>query len=84
MSESSKSQFIENLVSKWPSPLVAQTEVKNFSGGILCGRTLANLHSLDKRGDYRGPALPPKIRFGSRKVGYGTKDLATFLWDRCA
>ena len=78
---SSKTQFVRSLVEKWPSGVVAQSEVGKFTGGILSGRTMANLHSLAKRGDYTGPPLPYKEHVG-RKAFYFATDIAEFLWQR--
>ncbi|WP_052464585.1 hypothetical protein [Geoalkalibacter subterraneus] len=62
------------LSEKWQSPLVARSEVKNFSGGLLNGRTLAN---LDSQG--RGPR--GKVVVG-RRVAYTAKSLVEFLEER--
>lgn len=58
------------LVEKWPSAIVARSEVGRFSGGLLHPRTLAN---IDSRGEG-----PPKITVG-RKVAYKTTDLVVWL-----
>lgn len=64
------------LSEKWPSPLVARSEVKRFSGGLLNGRTLAN---LDCQG--RGPR--GKVVVG-RRVAYTVESLVEFLRERAA
>jgi hypothetical protein len=65
----SKFNFNE-LVERWPSPLVARAEVARFSGGVLNARTLANLDSSG-----RGPE---RLRIGSR-VAYPAKALADWM-----
>lgn len=42
---------LSELSKKWPSPIVARTEIKAFTGGAVAVGTLAN---ADSRGD--GPA----------------------------
>ena len=78
---SKKSKFIESLVNHWPSALVSQKKIEKFTGGVLTGRTMANLHSLAKRGAYEGPPLPQKICIGNR-VAYRAEDVALFLWEK--
>lgn len=60
---------------KWPSALVARSEVKTFTGGLLSAGTLAN---LDSQG--RGPA--ERILLGSRRVGYPVSALVAWLRER--
>ena len=64
----------ENLSKKWPSSIVARSEVRTFSGGILSGKTLANLAS-------KGLPVPRAIRVG-RKVAYSAEELAQWLGER--
>lgn len=62
--------FLE-MIDRWGSPIVARTAVKEFSGGILNERTLAN---LDSRG------LGPRNRFRTgRKIVYSAAELAAWL-----
>lgn len=63
------------MAEKWPSPIVARTEVARFSGGILHPRTLANL-------DARGEGPKTRIKHG-RKVAYPVDALIEFLRKRC-
>lgn len=62
------------LVDRWPSAWVARPEVARFSGGILSGKTLANLAA-------RGETVPPVIRIG-KKVAYSACELADWLRQR--
>jgi hypothetical protein len=61
---------LQSLADKWPSSYVARQEVKQFSGGIISEKYLAN---LDCQG--RGPA---RIKVG-RKIAYRADDLVTWL-----
>lgn len=53
---------LSELAEKWPSPFVARTEIKRFTGGAVAVGTLAN---ADSRGD--GPS--GRFRIG-KKVCY--------------
>ena len=57
----------------WKSPVVARSQVKEFSGGLLHPRTLANL-------DCQGKG-PPSIQFG-RKIGYPVDALVKWMQER--
>jgi hypothetical protein len=37
---------IEAMGTRWPSPVVARKAIKEFSGGILSAKTMANMDSL--------------------------------------
>ena len=65
---------LKDLASRWPSPFVARTEIKNFSGGLISEKYLAN---LDSQG--AGPAGRFKI---GRKVGYPVDSLIRWLEGR--
>ena len=39
---------IRNMADRWPSSLVARTEIERFSGGIMSERYLANLDAQGK------------------------------------
>ncbi|HAO92753.1 MAG: hypothetical protein A2X93_04935 [Deltaproteobacteria bacterium GWC2_56_8] len=58
------------LAKKWPSAIVARSQVNKFSGGLLNSRTLANLDSLGQG--------PPRGRMG-RKVFYPVDGLITWM-----
>ncbi len=68
------SDIFDELVKRWPSPLVAREEVERFSGGILHPRTMSNLDSK-----MEGPK--GRIRIG-RKIAYSTDELARWMRER--
>jgi len=69
-----KSDVFDTIVERWPSALVARSEVRAFSGGVLSGKTLANAESLGLPG-------PAPVRIGG-KVAYRAEDLAAWLRSR--
>lgn len=74
MANNTKKDPFGKLADHWPSSLVARPEVSRFSGGILSGKTLANMAS-------RGEKVPTAIHIG-RKVAYDAVELADFLRSR--
>lgn len=66
--------LLSDLAAKWPSAWVTRCEAKEFSGGLISEKYLANLDSAGK-----GPA--GRIRCG-RKVAYPTKNLVAWLESR--
>jgi hypothetical protein len=62
------------LATRWPSALVARSEIGAFSGGAINARTIANLDSMEK-----GPEN--RLRIG-RKVAYPVSDLIRWLEQR--
>lgn len=64
----------EQMVHKWPSTLVASTEVKQFSGGILTGKTLQNLLSLGEPG-------PESLKINNKRA-FVAVSLADWLRNR--
>lgn len=62
---------LSKLADKWPSHYVARDKVSEFTGGMIKGRTLANL-------DARGLG-PKRFYIGKRRVVYGVEDLITWL-----
>jgi hypothetical protein len=66
----------QKMVAKWPSHLVARSQVSNFTGFTLSGKSLANMES-------RGERVPEKIFIGG-KVAYRAEDLAVWLLSRAA
>jgi hypothetical protein len=66
--------LVAQLVEKWPSAVVARTEVETFTGGAITAKYLANLDSLGK-----GPK--GRLRVG-RKILYPTSSFCEWLIDR--
>ncbi len=67
-----KKPNFEDLKNRWPSSLVARQSIKEFSGGILNPRTMANL-------DSRGEGPKGRIRIDGRKVAYDVDELIAWL-----
>ena len=65
---------LSNLKKSWPSPFVARQEIKNFSGGIMSQKYLANL-------DSQGLGPPGRIKVG-RKVAYPVDAVIKWLESR--
>jgi hypothetical protein len=64
----------QKLAEKWPSAIVARTDVERFTGGLLSGRYLANL-------DCKGLGPHKKIQIGG-KVAYDLDDFIQWLENR--
>lgn len=62
------------MADRWPSTVVARTEIRNFTGGLYSPGRLANLDSLGE-----GPR--EKVRVG-RKVCYPVTSLIEWLEER--
>ena len=62
--------IFDELRDKWPSAIVARTEIANFTGGILTAGYMANLDSIGQG--------PPRISLG-RKVAYPVDTLIEWL-----
>jgi len=58
---------------RWPSDLVARSEVRAFSGGLLNPKSLANLDCLGLG--------PERVRVGA-KVAYTLEGLVSWLEER--
>ena len=64
----------DEMADNWPSEIIARTEIKVFTGGLINPRYLAN---LDCRGE--GPA--GRIKSG-RKTGYRKRAFVQWLRER--
>lgn len=40
--------LIDEMAAKWPSSVVARTEIQKFTGGVYSPKTIANLDSLGR------------------------------------
>jgi len=65
--------IFQEMAERWPSAVVARTEIDKFSGGLMSSKYVAN---LDSQG--RGPV---RVVCG-RKVGYPVRDLVQWLRER--
>ena len=65
---------LKELVSRWPSSFVARVEIRNFSGGLISEKYLANL-------DSQGAGPKGRFKIG-RKVGYPVSSMIEWLQDR--
>jgi len=66
-----KSSLFSNMAERWPSSMVARTEIERFTGGLLSEKYIANL-------DSRGLGPRGRIRCG-RKVAYPVDQLIEWL-----
>ena len=64
----------DEMADNWPSEIIARTEIKVFTGGLITPGYIAN---LDSRGE--GPL--GRIRSG-RKTGYQKKQFVQWLRER--
>ncbi len=62
--------IFQEMADRWPSAVVARTEMERFTGGLISGGCLANLDSAG--------AGPARVKMG-RKVGYPIKSLIEWL-----
>ena len=63
---------LDELAEKWPSSVVARSEIGKFTGGLLHGRSMANR-------ECRADATSiPRFRMG-KKVFYRVDDVIDFL-----
>lgn len=74
MNPTKETPDFSKLFEKWPSPLVARSELSRFSGGLLNSKTLANL-------DSNGTGPGGRVRIG-RKVAYKVSSLIEWMESR--
>jgi hypothetical protein len=67
-------QIFQEMADKWPSSIVARTDVKAFSGGVLHPRTMANLDSA-------GNGCPGRFKIGKKTV-YPVDELIKWLIEK--
>lgn len=72
MTDRNTPEWLEELKSKWPSSVVARSEIGRFTGGLIGPRTMANI-------DCRGVGPANRIRMGDRTIGYPLKDLISWM-----
>ncbi len=61
-----------NIVNNNPSGYILRTKLSEQTGGLLHGRTMANLDSL-------GKGIPGRITIGKRKVAYPIEAVVKYL-----
>jgi hypothetical protein len=66
--------IFRSMAERWPSSMVARTEIERFTGGIISEKYLANLDSAGK-----GPT--GRVRVG-RKIAYSVDSVIRFLEGR--
>ena len=74
MDQISISNLLESMADKWPSSVIARTEVEKFTGGIISEKYLANL-------DCAGRGPEGRVRIG-RKIVYPVSALIAWLASR--
>jgi hypothetical protein len=65
---------LQKMADRWPSSMVARTEIERFTGGIIKEKYLANL-------DCQGQGPEGRIRVG-RKIAYPVDAVIAFLEKR--
>jgi len=71
MSKQDVINTIRGMGSRWPSSVVARTEIRTFTGGLIKEKYLANL-------DSQGAGPKGRFKIG-RKVAYPVNSLITWL-----
>jgi len=70
LSVSEMESYLAEMANKWPSSVVARSEIRLFTGGSMSGKTLANIDSR-KQG-------PPRFIMGKTTV-YPVKPLVQWI-----
>ncbi len=65
----------DEMITGWPSAVVARSEIHNFTGGLITGRSVAN-------SDSEGTGPDGRIELGNRKVGYPVRSFVQWLKSR--
>lgn len=65
---------LQKMAERWPSSMVARTEIERFTGGIIKEKYLANL-------DCQGKGPEGRFRVG-RKIAYPVNSVIQFLQGR--
>jgi len=68
--------IFQEMAERWPSSMVARTQIEKFTGGIISEKYIANLDSQGK-----GPV--GRIRVG-RKIAYPVNSVISFLERRAS
>ena len=65
---------LSKMADRWPSPILHRNKVGEFTGGLISGRTMANL-------DSRGEGIEDRFYVGN-KTGYFVESFITWLENR--
>ena len=69
-----KTDIFQQMADRWPSNVVAQSKVSTLTGGVLSGKSLANMRS-------KGEDVPESVMIGSRRA-YVVSSLVNWLRNR--
>ncbi|MBW2185880.1 MAG: hypothetical protein JRG71_05600 [Deltaproteobacteria bacterium] len=69
-----KQDIFDQMQEKWPSPVVVASQVKTMTGGIVSGKTFANLRC-------KGEPTPESVMVGRRRA-YITSSVIDWLRQR--
>ena len=72
MQQSQNKPDFSQILNSNPSGYILRTNLSKATGGLLHGRTMANLDSL-------GTGIPDRITIGNRKVAYPVESVIKFL-----
>lgn len=72
MQQSQTKPDFSQILSNNPSGYILRTNLSKATGGLLHGRTMANLDSL-------GIGIPGRITIGHRKVAYPVQSVVEYL-----
>jgi len=81
MIDKDKKKLINSMIQAWPSGVVARTKMKDFTGGLLSGRTMANIESRANVSGIGLEDLPRRISHKG-KAAYVTSELAQWFVNR--
>lgn len=69
-----KNDIFQEMADRWPSNVVAQSKVSTLTGGVLSGKSLANMRS-------KGEDVPESVLIGHRRA-YVVDSLVDWLRQR--
>jgi len=75
MNDSTQKPNFSEIVKNNPSGYILRKHLTEKTGGLLHGRTMANLDSL-------GQGIPDRIMIGNRKVAYRVEAIIRYLQEK--
>jgi len=75
MTDSTQKPDFAEIVRSNPSGYILRKDLTEKTGGLLHGRTMANLDSL-------GQGIPDRIMIGNRKVAYRVEAIIRYLQEK--